>query len=117
MNENAARAPRAPEKTERQEPYDAGDEQAVRQKKARASQLEVRRVNGLRAIVANEDARLWLWDLLSKCGLFRSSFTGNSETFFKEGARNVGLTIQADIMRHVPESYLTMMKEGEKNSL
>lgn len=109
--------PREPRKTEPAAGKDLGDETQVRQRNARASQLEQRRVNGLRKIVGDEESRLWLWDLLSRCGLFRSSFTGNSETFFKEGARNVGLTIQADVMKHVPESYLTMMKEGEKNAV
>lgn len=116
MSQNPG-APRVPERTEKREPYNAGDEQDVRQKKARHAQREQKRVQGLQRIVQHEDSRLWLWDLLEKCGIFRTSFTGNSETFFKEGARNVGLIVQADVMKHAPETYITMMKEGDKNAI
>jgi hypothetical protein len=54
-------------------------------------------------IVENEDARAWLWDLMGFCGIARSSFTGNSTTFFNEGQRNVGLKVQAELVKYFPE--------------
>jgi hypothetical protein len=34
---------------------------------------------------------------LNFCGVFKTSFTGNSETFFNEGMRSVGLKLLTDI--------------------
>jgi hypothetical protein len=70
--------------------------------------------------LANEDMK-WLmgskrgrriaWRILERTGIYRSSFTGNSETFFREGMRNVGLVLMAQIHEACPESYTLMMKE------
>ena len=37
------------------------------------------------------DGKAVLWDILSACGVFQLSFTGNSRTYFNEGKRQVGL--------------------------
>lgn len=108
--------PRAAKLTPPREPFDAGDPVQVKKREASAKELERRRIAGLKAMVENADCRLWLWDLLGNCGIYRSSFTGNSETFFKEGQRNVGLKVQAELVRYFPESYVTMMREGEINA-
>lgn len=108
------RAPARP--TEQRPPQDAGDAEQVAQRKRKAADRERLRIAGLKRIVEHEDSRTWLWDLLGFCGIARSSFTGNSETFFREGARNVGLKVQAELVKHCPESYITMMKEGEINA-
>lgn len=108
--------PRQTKQDEPKRPFDAGDAEAVRGREKLTKESERRRVNGLKVIVENEDARAWLWELLGFCGIARSSFTGNSETFFREGQRNVGLRIQAELVKHHPEKYITMMKEGEKHA-
>ncbi len=58
--------------------------------------------------------RRLMWSWLSFCGLFRSSMTGNSQTFFLEGQRNVGLMLQANILQNVPESWVLMHTEATK---
>jgi len=95
---------------------DLGDAASAGERNASVKQHEARRLNGLRQILEQPDARLYLWDLLAFCGISRSSFTGNSTTFFNEGQRNVGLRIQADLTKHYPDKYLTMLKEGEGNA-
>lgn len=104
--------PRQPKPADSKEPFNAGDPEAIKKRERDSKDLERRRINGLKVIVENEDARLWLWGLLEFCGISRSSFTGNSETFFREGARNVGLKVQAELVKNYPESYITMMKES-----
>lgn len=94
----------------------AADPRKVEEKKKRSEQREQRRVNGLRLALQQADTRLWLWELLGFCGISRSSFTGNSTTFFNEGQRNVGLRIQADLTKHFPKEYVEMLKEGEANA-
>lgn len=96
---------------EKPEPYDAGDEGKVAAKTQESRAREARRMRGLGKVLADADSRYWLWDLLSFCGISRSSFTGNSTTFFNEGQRNVGLKVQGEIVKSFPEQYVSMMKE------
>lgn len=94
-----------------QKPFDAGNPEDVRDRKELSKRSEELRIRGLRVILANSDAQAWLWDLMEFTGLFKTSFTGNSQTFYLEGQRNVGLKIMADISKHSPESLIAMMKE------
>lgn len=49
--------------------------------------------------------------LLSMAGVNRTTFTGNSETFHKEGKRALGLEIQGEITKHAMPGYLDMVRE------
>ena len=46
-----------------------------------------------RSVMNNPDGKQVLWDILSVCGVFQLSMTGNSWTYFNEGQRKVGLYI------------------------
>ncbi|WP_343684009.1 hypothetical protein [Asticcacaulis sp.] len=63
-------------------------------------------------LMADARGRRIIWALLEFCGVFRTSFTGNSETFFKEGQRNVGLSI---LTRLDPDQHAIMTKENRAN--
>ena len=65
-------------------------------------------------ILQTEQGRLYLAELLDFCGLYKGSFTGNSETYYKEGMRNVGLKIMADMAKVDPNSYINMILETKK---
>jgi hypothetical protein len=56
--------------------------------------------------------RRLMWQWLSDCGVFRNSFTGNSQTFFNEGQRNVGLKMLNEINSLCPDKYMLMTKEN-----
>lgn len=101
----------APQPPAARQADNVGDADRVAQRNATNAQREQRRLNGLKQILDSKDSRAYLWDLLDFCGVGRTSFTGNSTTFFNEGQRNVGLRIQADLTKHYPDSYLTMLKE------
>lgn len=103
-------APQQP--TPEREVYNAGDEQHVARAKGEARERDKSRVDGLKKMVADPDMRAYLYDLLAFCGISRTSFTGNSTTFFNEGQRNVGLRIQADLLAHCPDAYVVMLKEA-----
>jgi hypothetical protein len=62
-------------------------------------------------LMKGKQGRRIVWGLLEKTGVFRSSFTGNSETFFREGMRNVGLMLLAQINESCPEQYTLMVQE------
>lgn len=62
-------------------------------------------------LMGNKRGRRIVWRLLERTGVYRSSFTGNSETFFREGMRNVGLTLLAQIHEITPDQFAVMLKE------
>lgn len=54
------------------------------------------------------------WWLLEVSGVYRSSFTGNSTTFFNEGRRDLGLMLLGKITEAKPEALILMMQESKK---
>lgn len=62
-------------------------------------------------LMGSKRGRRIVWRLLERTGVYRSSFTGNSETFFREGQRNVGLWLMAQIHEVCPDQYALMLKE------
>ena len=55
--------------------------------------------------------------ILSDIGLYRSTYDPGirdipSEMLFREGQKNVGYRLIADINRVCPETYFEMLKEG-----
>lgn len=93
--------------------YNAADEKSVGARKQSEKIREQRRVEGLRKVMADADSRLWLRGMLEACGVYRTSFTGNSTTFFNEGQRNIGLMLHADLVRHCPEAMVAMLRETD----
>lgn len=63
-------------------------------------------------IMSNKRGRRFIRNLLADAGLHRTSMTGNSMTFFKEGERNLGLKIEAKLNDYAFDQYLVMLKEG-----
>ena len=73
-----------------------------------------REANDMRSLLATIEGRRFLWRLMEKCGIYRESFTGSSETFFLEGKRSIGLFVIAEIIDAEPDAYLLMIKENRK---
>lgn len=97
--------------------YDAGNVAHVRAAKKQAEVNDDLRRAGLAHLITTPAGRAWLYELIEFCGVFRTSFTGNSETFAREGQRNVGLKIMADIQRDHEEAYITMCREAKSRGL
>lgn len=67
----------------------------------------------VRQIMSTEHGRRFIFKMLSRMGIYRCSFNGQSNTtIFNEGARNQGLMLLADVQTAAPGSYLTMIKEN-----
>jgi hypothetical protein len=92
------------------EAYPTEDE-AAEAKRAEVARLTQRDNDDLQWLMADKRGRRVMQRLLDKAGIYRSSFTGNSETFFREGERNVGLYWVARIHEVCPDRYLLMIKE------
>lgn len=91
----------------------AADPEQVKQAAQKEKTGRARDLNDLRAVLAMREGRRYTWRQLSDCGVFRSSFTGNSTTFFNEGRRDVGLRLLADVMEAQPEAFLLMQQEAK----
>lgn len=61
--------------------------------------------------MATPEGRLYMHELIDFCGLYRTSMTGTSDTFFREGMRSTGLKILADITEADPDGYLKLLQE------
>lgn len=98
--------------TEVRTAYNAGEPAAVGERRVTAQQKERDIAAGLGEAMASRQGRAFLRWLLGECGVYRTSFTGNSTTFFNEGKRDVGLQVLARVTTGHPDAYLTMLKEG-----
>ena len=94
--------------------YDAGNQRHVerRQKAAKVERLQLDEAT--RWLMGNAQGRRFVWSLLGKAGVFRSSMAPSAEaTAFNEGRRDLGLGLLADVMRLCPEQYGRMQSEAQ----
>jgi hypothetical protein len=91
----------------------AADEEQVKEAKGKEKRREEREQDDMIAVTSIPQGRRLLWRLLSECGVFRSSMTGDNYTYFNEGRRDVGVRLLSEITQANPEAYLQMMKESQ----
>ena len=65
----------------------------------------------LKNILATSDGQLIIWGILSTCDIFGTSMTGNSQTYFKEGRRSIGLELLSEILAAAPQSWISMQQD------
>jgi len=93
----------------------AADAQQVQRGGRLAQRRRDRELNDLRAVLATAEGRRAIWRLLEHCGVNRSSYDPSQRgdsTVFREGARNVGLFLMAEITDADEEALVTMMREA-----
>ena len=98
-------------------PYNAADKDSVDeadQAQQRAAQQEK---DDFEWLMNDIRGRRFMWRLLSVSGVFTTSFTGNSTTFFNEGQRNIGLMYTNQSMEVCPEQYLQMIQEAKRKEI
>lgn len=79
-----------------------------------ARQMEA---NDFKWFMSTKQGRRVMWRMLAEAGVFRTSFTGNSETFFKEGKRAFGLFLLSEIAAHCPDSHIEMLTEARAQTI
>lgn len=97
-------------------PYNAADEEVVKTRKRKEESVRDRELHDMRTVMASLEGRRFIWRLLDRAGVFRTSFTGNSTTFFNEGQRNMGLIVLADVHEACADAYIQMMTEAKKDT-
>ena len=71
-------------------------------------------IDDFKKVLSLPEGRRIMWKILSDAGVFRTSFTGNSTTFFNEGKRDIGLLVLSGV-NAAGLKYLTQMQEEFAN--
>jgi hypothetical protein len=82
--------------------------QTVVQQKRRAQEIE-----DFKWLMSHKQGRRIVWRILEQAGVYRQTFTGNSETFFREGKRSIGLFVLAEVHEVSADAYVSMLKENQ----
>ncbi|MCQ4813561.1 Bbp19 family protein [Cloacibacillus evryensis] len=72
-------------------------------------------INDLRAVLSSVSGRRFIWRLLERGGVFRSSFNAESDSYtaFNEGRRNLGLLVLNDILEADLDAFTLMQEEAK----
>ena len=89
------------------------DKNQVKQASKDEKLARIRELEDVVAVMDTEAGRRFVWRLLSRAGVFTSSFTGNSTTFFNEGKRDQGLFLLSETMEGCDELYYVMTRENK----
>jgi hypothetical protein len=96
------------------DPLDLRGQERVKEQSEERTKLALQNEqDDFKWLMSSKRGRRIVWRLLERTGVYRSSFTGNSETFFREGQRNVGLMLMAQINEFSPDQYALMLKEQQ----
>lgn len=90
------------------------DKEQVKDASRAAKRAEERAQKDFRAIMETAPGRRFIAQLLDRCGFQRSSFTGNSTTFYNEGRRSIGLEVWAEINATAPDLYVQMLHDAQE---
>lgn len=82
----------------------------------RADKVERRRlredVDALRAVMATEPGRRFMWWELSRCGIFKSVWENSARIHYNAGRQDTGHELLAMLVKHCPTQYLAMEAEA-----
>lgn len=94
------------------------DNEKIEKEQQKAKKKIEREDNDLKKLLVVVEFRRFIWRLLTFTGMYKTSFTGNSTTFFNEGKRQVGLFILGAVMRANSSAFAQMQQEfySEKTS-
>ncbi len=99
-------------------PYNADDEKQVKKAKQDSEFNDALRLDVIRGVMGTPGGRKWMYGLLEMCHCYHTSFMpGQPDTSaFREGERNIGLQLLADVQSAAPDLYLTMIQEAKGSS-
>jgi len=91
----------------------AADPKAIAKNEKRQKHQAELLENAWKWLLAEDRGRRIAWSLLEQTHVFRTSMTGNSQTFFLEGERNIGLKLLDTIMATNPQAFAQMQAEAK----
>ncbi len=88
------------ERTRETRDYNAGDFEQLKGRKEKQKTRDLQKKAALRSLMSDSGGRMWMWDLLSLCGVYHSSYSSDSLVMaFNEGRRDIGNHLIAEINR------------------
>jgi hypothetical protein len=97
----------------KQEAYTSFLQEYEKDAQGKRKDLERELRNDISMLVSTLPGQRFLWWLLSITGVFLPSYTGNSDTYFNEGRRAVGLEVMHRLATVAPQRFLEMINTGE----
>lgn len=79
--------------------------------KERLANIRKADLKDIRKLLELPEFRRYVRRYLDTTSVFKTTFTGSSETFFKEGQRTVGTTMFGELMEADGDKFLLMMRE------
>ncbi len=97
-------------------PDDTGDVKQVNKKKTKRKAKRDQEIEDLRRILDMAGGRNFIWRILSECGIYGTSFSGEYPftMAYKEGKRQMGLWTLEEVFDADPHTYALMQKENRK---
>lgn len=95
--------------------YNANDEKQVKKAKENAEFNDALKLDVIRNIMQTAAGRQWIYGILESAHIFSTTFIMGSPdgSAFREGERNHGLPLLADVQSAAPDLYLTMIQEAK----
>lgn len=91
----------------------AGSKSAQRELRDHKNLQERQRKSDLGWVMSTPQGRRFIFDLIERrCGVFSASYTGNSETYLKEGKRLVGIDLMEEVQQEFSNEYVQMTSEA-----
>lgn len=84
------------------------DRQAAAKRNARYQRAQLKDIT---VLLDTPEFRRYAKRYLAICSVFKTTFTGSSETFFREGQRSIGTTMLGEIMQAGPQRFAEIMAE------
>ena len=93
----------------------AANRKSIRRKEKAARLADVQRREVITQTMQSAAGRQWVWDRLSDCMVFSSTFNGDAlQSAFNEGLRAAGLAMLSDIMAACPDLYIQAQRESNE---
>ena len=71
----------------------------------------------VRQLLKTRQGKDVIWHILSLCNIYSDTFTGNSQTFYLEGRRSVGLQVLQLLEDADPLAYAELLLEKNKEQM
>lgn len=98
-------------------PDNAADRKSIRRREKAARLADVQRREVVTQLMSSAAGRQWLWDRLSDCHIFVTTFNGDPyQSAYMEGQRASGLSMLSDILAVCPDQYIQAMREANVRS-
>lgn len=92
----------------------AGDEQQVASAVGKERRIRTRELNDVRAVLATEEGRRFVWRLLEQCKAFLSvKATDDSTTNYNAGKQDIGHYVITEMLEARPNALVEMMTEAQ----